>query len=790
MPAQGSFDKQFKQQSVLSFPASPSEPAKGVLESLTAMRGVAAVLVAFYHLRWGIVGVPWFDHYIFRFRFGGRGYLWVDFFFMLSGFVLAYRYGAACRKLDVRLYRDFIWRRFARIWPLHVVTMAAALVYLGLKHGASYLSPGSIFANLLLVHGWAHRFNPPLNFPSWSLSSEWGAYLMLPLYLFAIGSIRRGVVHVLIVAGSFALLIWYAARFGHGTLDMLREQWGLGRCLIEVAIGVSLFRLNEILNRCKVARVGTVSLGITELCDGTAAAIFAGIFLALTYTKCDLYFVPLAAALILCLSLAQGPFSTFLQWRPMVLLGEISFSIYMLHGFVLWICQDVPASFKAQLPFWGGALWLICANLLVFGLAYVSFELIERPAHFVLTMKKGQNVTSAREAGVFVLALLTGVVFYFSVQTTQHHFDYTYRIAMRLLRGHVGLATTPPSWLSEMVPMHGHYYSVFPLGAVITNTPFALLRKIGVVDAWPARLLAAAIAGGCVYFFYRLSQVNRMSSPRRILLALFPIFGTWTWCNLGFGGAWQIALGFALLGQAACLYYTLVQRRPILGGAWFAVAFGNRTELLITLPVYIYLLLTHPEHGKNRSALKPRGEGKGNLRIDVGWFLAFPAMLLLCTAVYNLVRFGSIADFGYAHIPGVLQEPWYQHGLFSFYAIRWNAYEMLFRGMGDRLAFPYLQPYPYGCSIFLASPFLFLLFREGGKHRTLCWITIGLLTLILWCHGNPGGWQFSYRYAIVLLPWMFLLIAENGSSVISSTEGALFMVAVLINAMAVHQFLW
>ena len=64
------------------------------------MRGVAALLVAFFHLRYGIIGVPLFDYYIFSFRFGNRGYLWVDFFFILSGFILACRYGNACRKLN------------------------------------------------------------------------------------------------------------------------------------------------------------------------------------------------------------------------------------------------------------------------------------------------------------------------------------------------------------------------------------------------------------------------------------------------------------------------------------------------------------------------------------------------------------------------------------------------------------------------------------------------------------------------------------------------------------------
>jgi peptidoglycan/LPS O-acetylase OafA/YrhL len=99
-----------------------------VFGSLTAMRGVAALPVAFFHLRYGVIGVPLFDLYIFSFRFGNRGYLWVDFFFILSGFILAYRYGDACRKLDLRGYRHFVWQRVARIWPLNVVTVLIAIV--------------------------------------------------------------------------------------------------------------------------------------------------------------------------------------------------------------------------------------------------------------------------------------------------------------------------------------------------------------------------------------------------------------------------------------------------------------------------------------------------------------------------------------------------------------------------------------------------------------------------------------------------------------------------------------
>jgi hypothetical protein len=388
------------------------------------------------------------------------------------------------------------------------------------------------------------------------------------------------------------------------------------------------------------------------------------------------------------------------------------------------------------------------------------------------------------------VALVAGVTFYFSTQTVYQLFDYTFQIAVALLHGHVGLPTKPPSWLNEFVPFEGGYYSVFPLGAVLANIPVALLQRIGMIQRWPAHQLAAALAAGCAYFFCRLSYVAELSNARRVVVALFPIFASWTWCNLGLGGAWQVALGFALLGQTASLYYTLVRRNPLLAGIWFAVALGNRTEVLLTAPIYLYYFWLSQPSNNRRGGHAKTNRDRQRIWIDLAQFVTVPALLLLCTAIYNWVRFGGVADFGYARIPHVLEESSYQHGLFSLSAIRWNAYEMLFRGMFDMPDFPYLRPHAFGCSIFLASPFLFLLFREGGKYKAACWTAIGILTLILWSHGNAGGWQFSYRYGMIFLPWMFLLIVENGGRNLAVAEAALFAVSVAINGMATYEFLW
>jgi len=397
------------------------------------------------------------------------------------------------------------------------------------------------------------------------------------------------------------------------------------------------------------------------------------------------------------------------------------------------------------------------------------------------------------------LSLAATLAFYFSTNPTLKDLDYTAEIASAFLRGDLGLREKPPEWLNEMIPYGNKYYSAFPLGAVISMVPVALLQKASLIHDFPARILAALIAGACVYFFFQLakafgadySSLKPKPLTRRILLALFPVFATWTWCNLGMGGAWQIALGLALLGETAALYFTLVRPSPFIAGAFFALAVGNRTELLMTAPFYLYLFWHRSN--ENAAGQSRTTRIKQGLRVNAQMvidFLTLPVALVLLTAAYNFARFHSIFDFGYFHIPEVRDEPWYAHGLFSVHSIPWNVNKMIFAGFRDDPDFPFLSFDPFGCSILLSSPFLFLLFRNGGKYRVICWIAIGLLTFILWCHGNPGGWQFSYRYAMILLPWMFLLLTGNGPPTITATEISLFAVSVAINATATWLFLW
>ena len=105
-----------------------------------------------------------------------------------------------------------------------------------------------------------------------------------------------------------------------------------------------------------------------------------------------------------------------------------------------------------------------------------------------------------------ILSLLATLAFYFSTKATLGDLDYTAEIASALLRGDLGLLEKPPEWLNEMIPYGNKYYSAFPLGSVLSMAPVALLQKASLIHDFPARILAALIAGGLRLFLLSSSR--------------------------------------------------------------------------------------------------------------------------------------------------------------------------------------------------------------------------------------------------------------------------------------------
>jgi hypothetical protein len=416
---------------------------------------------------------------------------------------------------------------------------------------------------------------------------------------------------------------------------------------------------------------------------------------------------------------------------------------------------------------------------------------------------------------IATLSILSAAVYYFSNPKPGTFYDYTFRVAENLLRGGAGFSEKPPAWLNEFVPFDGFWYSVFPFGAVVTMIPFALLKTVGAVTDMPSAFVAALCAGISCLFMLLIARGYGLGRGRSILMTLAMLFGTWTWTNVTFGGAWQLALGFAMVGELGAIYFTLIDRRPLIAGAFFALAFGNRTEILLTAPILLIFLNrgdaeTQNEEGSANQPTKLRSVNHAPqekltphirdsaVNIFRNWrtsvcFCAIPFVLGVATLVYNYVRFDSFADFGYARIPGVLNEPWYNHGIFSPYYIPRQMWEMLFKVWEFRPGFSLPMPNPFSSSVLISSPFLLFVFRFGARDRMVkyvCWAAVAVICLLLWMHGNSGGWQFGYRYAIAILPFLFVIMLENAPKKISILEWIVYAFSFIANAYATWLFHW
>lgn len=403
---------------------------------------------------------------------------------------------------------------------------------------------------------------------------------------------------------------------------------------------------------------------------------------------------------------------------------------------------------------------------------------------------------------IILLAGLSGILYFQSNPSPGHYYDYTFRVAANLLRGSVGFTSQQPSWLNEFVPLEGYYYSVFPLGSVLTMIPTAGLNVLGLIKNMPSPWLAAICAAVSCIFMLLIARHYAVSRVRAILMTFGILFGTFAWTNLTMGGAWQLALGFAMVGGLGSIYFAVCDRRPFLAGIFFALAFGNRTEILLTAPILIYFLIRPIEERFQNG----RFEFATNISVSVGFtdliklkwksiaaFCSIPFLLGVSTLIYNFVRFDSFTDFGYSRIPGVLQEPWYRYGIFSVWYIPGQVWEMFFKPWEYKSLFPYLRPNGFSSSILLSSPFIIYAVRFGTRDRVLkylAWLAILAMCFILWMHGNSGGWQFGYRYAMVCLPWLFVILLESSPKKISPLEWAAYGFSFLANLYATWLFHW
>lgn len=305
----------------------------GKILPLESLRGIAALSVVIYHSG---ASSALLDNAFF-----GHAYLMVDFFFVLSGYVIALTYfdridGAAALV-------SFQVKRFWRLYPLHLATL---LIYLGIET-AKYVferqtgivanNPAfsindawAFFANLALAHAFLVP-EPSFNIPSWSISAEFYTYLIFATVLLS----RRRAVLIPAIAAAMVLV---AVGFNGGRIAE-DFSFTMGRCVLSFFTGACV----HLLTRRHAVKLPAFAQPLTLLAAGAGIVGLAG-----TGGELALPFV--FALVVLAFSTdADRPVARLLSVAPLVHLGTISYSIYMTHSIVWW-ASDQFMRFVLEMP--------------------------------------------------------------------------------------------------------------------------------------------------------------------------------------------------------------------------------------------------------------------------------------------------------------------------------------------------------------------------------------------------------------------------------------------------------
>lgn len=298
---------------------------KKKLVHLESLRGIAAISVALFHFRTnGHLDNP----------FTTNAWLLVDFFFVLSGFVIALNYSDRLSTFSQVL--RFQWRRFLRLYPLHLVM---TVIFLGIEY-AKYLAkiqggldanvplttPDEAFAiaaNLFLIHAWALT-ELTYNYPSWSISAEFYTYAIFAAAIYLTRG-RRIFLFPILATTIVALYLLLKSTGLH--TDNIS---GPARCIYSFAIGVVVFQIFQLLEHRLRLRSSVFGSALLLLC------VLSVIWLGDHASSLDTLVPGLFGISVLVLNITseQTSLIQLLSRRWLVYLGTISYGIYMIHALV------------------------------------------------------------------------------------------------------------------------------------------------------------------------------------------------------------------------------------------------------------------------------------------------------------------------------------------------------------------------------------------------------------------------------------------------------------------------
>ncbi|WP_413732925.1 acyltransferase family protein [Sodalis sp. RH20] len=349
---------------------------KQEIRSLTGLRGLAAVLVMFYHYNsYNLIPQG------FAYTFVRHGYLMVDLFFVLSGYVMAMTYGRMFQgHFSWVVFYTFLTRRIARIYPLYILMIIPAAVLIATGWMDRWPGPPvhvSAIINLTMLQSLINI--PTLNTPGWSISTEWFAYLIFPLLAFFCLRSTKWAVVIISLFLLFALpymttintLVDEPKRAGILDIWNYGTVYPIVRCLIEFSMGMIAYRATQIKSVRNLLGSNAISL-----------VIAIGIIITMCIKQADILFAFLLPLFMIAISQSYNITSKFLSIRPIYWLGELSFAIYMIHDVMIyfivalarWLAAKGVTEHTAMLIF------TLLFGFIVIGLSQIAYSYIEKPA--------------------------------------------------------------------------------------------------------------------------------------------------------------------------------------------------------------------------------------------------------------------------------------------------------------------------------------------------------------------------------------------------------------------------
>jgi peptidoglycan/LPS O-acetylase OafA/YrhL len=383
----------------------------GEIRSLSGLRIVAALWVVLFHFRPMLqtASPPLYDALKPILDCGAQG---VDLFFILSGFVLTWNYLERMGQTwSTRATLHFLWLRLARVWPLYLVTMhlAALWIIFTLNVGdfpspeAGTLTATSYIRQLVMVQLWVQPFFDGSSWdgPAWSISAEWLAYLLFGLLVLVIFRIDRATrargLLLLSLAASLPPVLLLVASGGQ-----FYTPWSwLPRIVLQFTVGAlacAAVRKLELSDRTRRV-AGYVSLLLVAAIVGALYLFDAHPLPTVRddFGLVDVLFMPLVVAL----AIGAGSLPRVLSTRLLVYGGQISFGLYMVHELVhtawLWIMAQyqivLEPSITAKLVFVG----LIVVAI---ALAVLLYHFVEEPARVWMRRMVGERKPPVTETHV------------------------------------------------------------------------------------------------------------------------------------------------------------------------------------------------------------------------------------------------------------------------------------------------------------------------------------------------------------------------------------------------------